>query len=139
MYTVKEIAEIMYLTEHTVRYYTDKGLLPCKRDSANRRLFDEEAINWLTGIKCLKGCGMSIEAIKKYTDLCLEGDATLEARYQIILEQKALAEARLKEAQETFDYMESKAKHYKDVINRQVPDDTNPNNWKIGSLPADCK
>jgi len=28
MYTVKEVAKLLDLTEHTVRYYTDKGLVP---------------------------------------------------------------------------------------------------------------
>ena len=51
-YTVKEFAERYGITEHTLRYYTDIGLLPCKRDGGNRRVFDEESENWMEGIKC---------------------------------------------------------------------------------------
>lgn len=55
MYSVKETAEIVGLTEHTIRFYTDKGLVPnVTRDRNNNRLFDEESINWLTGVKYLK-------------------------------------------------------------------------------------
>ena len=43
-YTLKQFAEMFHVTEHTVRYYTDIGLLPCRRDSANRRVFDEESV-----------------------------------------------------------------------------------------------
>lgn len=32
-YTVKQIAELMGMSEHTIRYYTDLNLLPVKRDS----------------------------------------------------------------------------------------------------------
>lgn len=72
MYTVKEIAELLDLTSHTVRYYSDKGLVPNEqRDKNNNRLFDDESINWLTGVKYLKQCGMSVEDIKTYVDLCL--------------------------------------------------------------------
>ena len=72
MYTVKEAAALLGLTEHTVRYYTDKGLVPSvKRDKNNNRLFDEESMNWLTGVKYLKQCGMSIETIREYVRLCL--------------------------------------------------------------------
>jgi DNA-binding transcriptional MerR regulator len=72
MYTVKEAAQITCLTEHAVRFYTDKGLVPSlKRNEHNIRLFDEESINWLHGVKCLKQSGMPIEAIKRYLDLCL--------------------------------------------------------------------
>jgi Predicted transcriptional regulators len=52
MYTVKEIAKLLDMTEHTVRYYTDMGLVPSlKRDKNGNRLFDEESKNWLIGIK----------------------------------------------------------------------------------------
>lgn len=31
-HTVKEIAGMMDMTEHSIRFYTDKGLLPCSHD-----------------------------------------------------------------------------------------------------------
>lgn len=40
-YTVRQFANIFHTTEHTIRYYTDIGLLPCQRDEGNRRVFDE--------------------------------------------------------------------------------------------------
>lgn len=49
------MAEMFNVTEHTLRFYTDKGLLPCERDGGNRRVFNEESVNWMHGIKCLKG------------------------------------------------------------------------------------
>jgi len=46
MYTVKEASELLNLTEHTIRYYTDKSLVPhLKHDKNNNRLFDDEALN----------------------------------------------------------------------------------------------
>ena len=48
-YTVKEFAKMFHATEHTIRYYTDIGLLPCRRDGGNHRLFDESAVNWMRG------------------------------------------------------------------------------------------
>ena len=106
MYTVKEAARILGLTEHTIRFYTDKGLVPSvKRDKNNNRLFDEESINWLTGIKYLRDCGMPLESVKEYVALCLEGDATIEQRYQIILRQQETARAQLEEAARRLEYM----------------------------------
>lgn len=125
-YTVKQIARLMEMSEHTIRYYTDRNLLPVKRDSANRRIFDEESVNWLMGIKCLKSCGMSIEDIKRYGDLCLKGDGTLAERREIMRNQLASAEQKLKEAKEVFDYITKKVAHYDDVIAGISADDTNP-------------
>lgn len=130
MYTVKEVAELLDLTKHTIRYYSDKGLVPnIQRDKNNNRLFNEESINWLTGIKCLKECGMSIESIKDYIDLCLGGDSTVQARYDIILEQRAAAEIQLEKAKKRLKYMEEKVSHYHDIINNIIPDNTNPSKW----------
>ena len=126
MYSVKQVAEIMEMTEHAIRFYTDKGLLPCQRDSNNRRIFDDESLNWLLGIKCLKRCGVSIEDIKVYSDLCLKGDTTLEERYQFMVEQQKIAYQHLKEAQELVKYMDHKVQHYEDIMASRVPDDTNP-------------
>ena len=127
----------MDLSEHTIRYYTDLKLLPVKRDKGNNRIFDEESINWLMGIKCLKGCGMSIKDIKRYGDLCLLGDETLSERREIMRKQLVLAEQKLKHAQETYNYIKRKVAHYDDVISGKTTDDTNP---VTRSLPSDsCK
>lgn len=46
-YTIKQMAEMFGVTEHTLRFYTDRGLLPCRRDGGNRRVFTEESVNWM--------------------------------------------------------------------------------------------
>jgi DNA-binding transcriptional MerR regulator len=132
MYTVKEVSKLLELTEHTVRFYTDKGLVPSvKRDKNNNRLFDEESISWLIGVKYLKQCGMSVEDIKSYVDLCLEGRSTIQERYEIIMKQKAIALEQLEEAKQRAKYMEEKANHYLDIINGVASDDTNPKEWEL--------
>lgn len=129
-YTVKEVAAILHLSEHTVRFYCDKGLVPSlQRDSNNVRLFSRESINWLIGVKRLKECGMSIEALKKYVDLCLEGDVSIPERYQIIQEYQKYAEIQLQEAIERVEYLNQKKAHYKQILNQEINDDTNPAKW----------
>ena len=127
-YTIKEIAEKSDLSEHTIRFYTNENLLPCLRDSNNRRIFDENSLNWLKGIKCLKKCGMSLDAIKHYCHLCMDKESkeNLTERYNIILKYKVLAYEKLQEAKDLIEYMENKTKHYEDILNNLIPDDTNP-------------
>ncbi len=102
-YTIKQMAKMFDVTEHTLRFYTDEGLLPCERDGGNRRVFNEESVNWMQGIKCLKGCGASIEDIREYCRLCLqeESEENLQARYAIILKQREEAYKRVEEAKAT--------------------------------------
>lgn len=136
-YTVKQLAAKMGLSEHTLRYYTDIGLLPCERDRANRRIFNEDSINWITGIKCLRSCGMSIESIKEYSTLCMQEETqeNLKARAKIIEEQQKVAHQRLREAQNTANYMDQKVAHYNAILAGKLADDTNPNSWT--TIPAD--
>lgn len=125
------------LTEHTLRFYTDKELLPYERDGANRRIFTDESLNWLQGIKCLKGCGLSIEEIKRYGDLCLlpETSENLQARYEIILKNRDAAYQKLEEAKELVAYMEDKVKHYEAILAGEIPDDSNPAEWTDENRP----
>lgn len=128
--TIKQMAQMFGVTEHTLRFYTGKGLLPCARDGGNRRVFDEESVNWMQGIQCLKGCGASIEDIQTYRRLCLpeESEENLRARYAIILKQR-------EEAKATVKYMEDKSAHYEVILAGLSPDDTNPRNRTVASRP----
>ncbi|MCD7035699.1 MerR family transcriptional regulator [Metabacillus sp. GX 13764] len=140
MYTVKEVSRLLGLTEHTVRYYTDKGLVPSvQRDKNNNRLFDEESVNWLIGVKHLKQSGMAVEDIKSYVDLCLAGPSTIKERYSIIMKQKNIAQEQLKEAKQRAEFMEGKANHYLDIMNGTAPDDMNPKDWKTNDTDTGDK
>lgn len=130
MHTIKQAAALVGMSEHTLRFYTDKGLVPAvTRDARNNRIFSDEALNFLTVIKCLKGCGMSIEAIKKYVDLCLQGEDTVQERYKIILAQKKVAEEQLQEAQKRIEYLQRKADNYAAILAHHTPDIMNPASW----------
>lgn len=136
-YTIKQMSEMFGVTEHTLRYYTDMGLLPCERDGGNRRIFNDESVNWMQGIKCLKGCGASIEDIKEYCRLCLleESEENLRARYQIILKQRDEAYKKVEETKATARYMDDKVAHYEAILAGLAPDDTNPRNWTEDNRP----
>lgn len=140
-YTLKQFAEMFHTTEHTIRYYTDIRLLPCQRDQGNRRVFDEESVNWMQGIMCLKGCGASIEDIQEYCALCRlpESRETLYARYQIILRQRKQAYQRIEEVKATAAYMDEKAKHYEQILSGLIPDDSNPEKWTKDTRPEKHK
>ena len=130
-YTIKQVSAASGLTEHTLRYYTDQNMIPCQRDGSNRRVFDDESLNWLQGVKCLRSCGVSIEDIKLYCDMCREGDGALQKRYEFMLRQRELAHRRLKEAQEVADYMDHKVAHYEEIMAGRIVDDANPATAKM--------
>ena len=55
-----------------------------KRDKNNYRVFDDNNINWIKSLSCLKNCGMSIEEMKEYLALCLKGESTIPERKKIL-------------------------------------------------------
>lgn len=130
-YTIKQFAQMFHTTEHTIRYYTDIGLLPCGRDEQNHRIFHEDSVNWMQGISCLKRCGASIKDIQEYCRLCRleESEENLLARYQIIVRQREEAHKKAEEAKATAAFMDRKLKHYEEILAGRIPDDTNPNSW----------
>ena len=85
----------------------------------------------MQGIKCLKGCGASLEDIQEYCRLYLleESEENLRARYAIILKQREEAYKRIEEAKANAKYMDDKVAHYEAILAGLAPDDTNS---KIG-------
>ena len=124
MYFLKEVCEMLGMSEHTIRYYTDVGLVPhLQRDKNNRRLFDDESLEWLKGIKYLRELGMSIEDIKEYQRLCQQdGDNAIAQRLSLIQKQIQVAKQELKNAQMRLEYLQKKEKHEQDIFNHYISD-----------------
>jgi DNA-binding transcriptional MerR regulator len=79
---------------------------------------------------------MSIQAVKDYVNLCLQGESTLKTRYEIILEQKKQLEEQLREMNERYQYIEYKTKWYEDIMNHRIPDNSNLREWSISNSEA---
>ncbi|UQS84381.1 MerR family transcriptional regulator [Bombilactobacillus thymidiniphilus] len=127
---MKEAATQLNMSEHTIRYYTDQGLVPSvQRDKNNHRIFDQSALNWLQGCHNLRLTGMSIENVKHYVDLCLQGKKTIPERYQLIEVQYQHAQQQLKDAQNRIRFLERKKQLYEAELNSDSADVLNPDTW----------
>ena len=122
IYTMKEACEKTGLAYETLKFYCNQGLVPnVKRDSRNRRVFDDRDIAWINSLNCLKNCNMGISEMKEYIALCLEGEESIPAR-KIILEakQKAL-EVERKRIEDAIAYIDWKQGFYDDVLSGKTP------------------
>lgn len=127
MYTIKEVAEIVGESDHTIRYYCKEGLFPfLTRDKNNIRKFTEEDLEGVRIVLCLRDTGMPLAEIKRYMDLCTMGKETLQERLVMIHDQKLKAYEQMKEFQKKIDHLEWKEKHYKELIRTGADDDCNP-------------
>lgn len=113
MYTVKEVAELLGVSVHTVRYYDDKGLIPgTKRNAANQRLFDDMEVEWLFVSLTLKNTGLSLKDVKHYIELYQQGDSTLPERYEIMKKQKEKTLQEMEELKLRLAVLDRKIDHY---------------------------
>ena len=113
MYTVKEVARLLGVSVHTVRYYDDRGLIPgTKRNSANQRLFDDMEVEWLFVSLTLKNTGLSLKDLKHYFELYGQGDPTLPERYEIMRRQKEKTIQEIEELKLRLAVLDRKLDHY---------------------------
>ena len=89
MYTMKEVCQIVGWSYETLKYYCKEGLIPnVKRDKNNYRVFDENNIEWIKGLQCLKKCGMSLKDMRMYLDYCMQGPVSIPERVNMLNETK---------------------------------------------------
>ena len=81
MYTIMQVCRELDMTYQTLKFYCNEGLVPnVKRDHNNRRVFDEKDVKWIKDLTCLKKCGMSIQEMKVFIVMCLQGVAIIPVR-----------------------------------------------------------
>lgn len=115
-YSIKEVSEQTGLTEHTIRYYDREGLLPLlKREKTGKRSFSDNDIQWLGLICCLKNSGMSIEKIKEFMFLCLNGEETCEQRKEMLELHKKFILEQIELLNRSLSTIEYKIEHYKEI------------------------
>ena len=129
MYTIKEVAEKMDVSEHTLRFWAKSGFFPfIKRNENNTRLFSDSDLDWVKIVKCLRSVGTENKAIKRYIDLCIIGDSTIPERYQIILATKERAKQQMIELQKQLELLDFKENFYQNLIKNNLKDCWNPMN-----------
>ncbi len=129
MFTIKEVAQKLDVSEHTLRFWAKNGLFPfITRDANNIRLFADSDLEWVKLVKCLRGVGTENRAVKRYVDLCMLGDSTIRERYEIIKDTKAKAEEQFAELTKQLELLNYKEKYYQELIENENADAWNPMN-----------
>ena len=105
------------MTYQTLKFYCNQGLVPYgKRDKNNRRVFDECDVEWIRSLTCLKRCGMSIEEMRDYLELCLQGPAGIPQRKEMLAEKRARLGEQMEQIQASMDYIDWKQGFYDDIL-----------------------
>ena len=126
MFTMKQVCDQVGITYEALKFYCNEGLVPnVKRNQNNHRIFSEKDVAWLKGLICLKNCGMSIETMKEYLALCLEGLSSIPQRQRMLERQRSILDQKIADLQEAVDYIDQKQAYYGDVLSGKVKYNSN--------------
>ncbi len=122
LYTMLQTCKETGMTYQALKFYCNEGLVPnVKRDKNNRRVFDERDIQWIGSLTCLKKCGMSIQEMKAYLALCLQGEKTIPQRKEMLAQKQEALRETMQELQESIAYIDWKQNFYDEVLSGQRP------------------
>lgn len=115
--TISEVSKAFAVTPEALRYYERIGLLPkIEKDKSGHRNYTEQDLDWVYYVTALRKAGVSIDALLQYVSLFREGDATREARRQILLQERARLAERMGEMQKALAYLDLKIENYDQSI-----------------------
>lgn len=110
---IKEASEKSGVSADTIRYYERIGLIPpVHRNENGVRKFGAEDLRWIQFSRQMRRAGLSIEALIDYLALFREGEHTLEARVELLREQRVDLKNRINIMQEALDRLDFKINNY---------------------------
>lgn len=107
---IREIAEKVGVTAHTLRYYEAAGLmLDVPRDGTGRRVYDDEHVRWVAFLLRLREGGMGIAQIRAYAELIRSGkDPDGTHRRGILREHRDEVRERIERLRDHLEVLERK-------------------------------
>ena len=114
--TVGEAAAKVGLSVHTLRWYEQEGLVaPVDRDTAGRRRYSPDDLDWLQLLTRLRGTGMPVREMRRYAELARSGAATVAERLRLFEEHRQRVLERIAELQRDLDAINAKIEYYRGV------------------------
>lgn len=122
LFSMKAVCEKTGMTYETLKFYCNQGLVPhVKRDAGNRRVFDERDVAWIESLGCLKRCGLSIQEMRHYVQLCLQGETSIPERKKILAQKRQALVEQIAQLQGAVAYVDQKQAFYEDVLAGKRP------------------
>ncbi len=115
--TIKEVSEKFDITQDTLRYYERVGMIPkVNRTSSGIRDYNEADLGWVELAKCMRSAGLAVEVLIEYVRLCQEGDTTMQARMDLLVEQRVTLLEQKRKIDESLERLDYKIEKYENGI-----------------------
>lgn len=114
---IAEVSERYGLSQDTLRYYERVGLIPSvNRSESGIRDYSELDLRRVEFVKCMRSAGLPVEVLIDYMNLYQQGDATADARKELLKEQRLILAARIAELQKTLELLDYKIDKYENPV-----------------------
>ncbi|PKO19060.1 MAG: MerR family transcriptional regulator [Chloroflexi bacterium HGW-Chloroflexi-10] len=114
---IAEVSEQYSISSDTLRYYERIGLIPpVNRTESGIRDYNETDMKRVEFVRCMRSAGLPIEVLIEYIGLVQRGDKTIEARKEILKEQREQLVVRMEEMQKTLDILDYKISVYENAV-----------------------
>lgn len=115
--TIAQVSKEYNISADTLRYYERIGLIQnVNRTASGIRDYTEEDCRWVEFIKCMRSAGLPIEVLIEYVSLFQQGDSTIEARRDLLTEQRRQLLEKMEDMQKTLDKLNYKIDFYEKTI-----------------------
>lgn len=115
--TIREVSRKYGIPAETLRYYERVGVIPpVTRTPGGIRDYTEEDLSWVEHAKCMRGAGLSVEALTEYLRLYREGDSTFQARLELLDGQRKQLMEQRKQLDETIAKLNYKISRYQEAV-----------------------
>ena len=110
-FTIQEVSRRSGLSEPTLRYYEEVGLVgPIDRDaSSGHRRYHDEDLHTLESLACLRATGVGIEDMRVYQANRARGHAAAGEQRDLLLRHAERIEAEIAVQHARLDYLRDKA------------------------------
>ena len=121
--TIKEVSKKFGISQDTLRYYERVGMIPpVTRTSGGIRDYNESDLGWVSLAVCMRSAGLPIEAMIEYVKLYQQGDSTIPARLQLLLDQKDALTEQIRQIEQTMKRLDYKISVYEKAVKTGILD-----------------
>ena len=96
---IAEVAELLDISAHTLRYYERCGLVEVARDRLDHRRYDDTAVRRIVFLTRMRLSGMPMRDLRHYVDLVDRGEHTVPERLDMLARHRDTVRRRIRELQ----------------------------------------
>lgn len=117
-YRIGELAELVGMTVHGLRFYEKEGLIKPQREGKNR-IYSEEDRLWVEFLMHMKATGMSLQDMKRYTDLRKRDNPPLFELMEILKSHRKRVMEQISIYEKNLEVIDKKIKVYQKQIDEK--------------------